>query len=70
MIEKVIKFETLWARYVAALERMDVARAREVGRRSTGHLRRRAIGAARREAERLRRRLEERYAMDLGGARP
>lgn len=67
---RVIAFETLWGRYVAALERLDAARAREVGPRSCGALRSRVIRGARRQAEQLRRRLEERYGMDLGPERP
>jgi hypothetical protein len=70
MLAKVIAFEGLWARYIDALERLDVARAREVGPRSCGALRSRCIRGARREAERLRVRLEQRYQMDLGDERP
>jgi hypothetical protein len=54
------RFETLWARYITALERLDAARANR-----DGHARRIRIGA-RKEATRLQGLLETRYGMHLG----
>ncbi len=59
-MKKVVAFESLWGKYIVALERLDAAKINR-----EGHGRRIRLGA-RKEAQRLQGLLETRYDMRLG----